>query len=442
VIPRGAGRPRLTEAESRAIRAGVRSAWPLALLAIVAGIATDVPALIPVGLLIGVLAFARGVWLRRGLDGFLYEREVATRHAVWGDRVPLTVRIRNRSLLPVAWLTAEDALSDEVIIRGEHASPVAEDPGGRRWLRNAWTLWPFETVERRFVVQADRRGRVAFGPVTLRAGDLFAGTAAEGRLDLPLELTVAPRTLPVRTGASRARWSTQQRAVAGFPEDPAHVVGVRAYRPGDSPRRIDWRATARTGTPLSKRFEASRERELLLALDIQTMEGATVGAGYDAELVEALCVAAASLARDAIGGGARVGLAAMAYSYRPRTEVRVPPAGGPRQLLALTDALARLSPYASGAFGALLAALPRWLPGHCQVVIVTARDPAPYLPVLRRLRGLGYELLLVGVGSAGPTAAARAREAGLPAITARLDPDWRAAEALDLATGTAAGAAP
>ena len=82
--------------------------------------------------------------------------------------------------------------------------------------------------------------------------------------------------------------AAQQRAVAGFPEDPAHFVGVRAYQPGDSPRRIHWRATARTGTPRSKRFEASRERELLLAVDVQTMPGPAVGAGFDAERVEAL----------------------------------------------------------------------------------------------------------------------------------------------------------
>ena len=346
---------------------------------------------------------------------------------------PITVTIWNRSWLPVAWLTAEDQLSDSVVIRGDSAEAVGEDVSGRRWLRNAWTLWPFERVERRFLLEADQRGRIAFGPVTLAAGDLFAGTAAEGDLAQPAELTIAPRTLPVRTGASHARWSAQQRAVAGFPEDPAHFVGVRAYQLGDSPRRIHWRATARTGTPRSKRFEASRERELLLAVDIQTLPGPAVGAGFDPERVEALCVTAASLARDAIGGGARCGLAAAAYSYRPRAEVRLAPAGGPRQLLALTDTLARLSPYASGAFGTLLGGLPRWLPLHAQVVVITARDPIEFLPVLRRLRASGYELLLVGVGPEASVAAARGQAAGLRTITADLAPDWRTADALALA---------
>lgn len=425
--------PRLTQAESRAIREGLRSAWPIALIAVAVGVIADIPALIPVGMLVGALALARELWLRRGLRGFHYQRELGTRHAVWGDRVPITVTLWNRSWLPVAWLTAEDQLSEAAVIRGDTARPVGEDISGRRWLRNAWTLWPFEKVERRFVLEADQRGRIAFGPVRLEAGDLFAGTAATGELQQPAELTIAPRSLPVRTGASRARWSTQQRPVPGFPEDPAHFVGVRAYQPGDSPRRIHWRATARTGTPRSKRFEASRERELLLAIDIQTMPGSAIGAGFEAELVEALCVTAASLARDAIAGGARVGLAAAAYSFRPRAEVRVAPAGGPRQLLALTDTLARLSPYPSGPFQTLLGGLPRWLPIQAQIVVVTARDPADQLPVLRRLRASGYELLVVGVGPARTAIAARARDAGIRTIAADLAPDWRTADALTLA---------
>jgi uncharacterized protein (DUF58 family) len=463
----GSVKPRLSVEESRAIREGLRSAWPVALLAVAVGVVADVPALIPVGILLGVLAMARTLFLRRGLRGFEYQRTLPTRHAVWGDRVPVTVRVWNRSWLPAAWLTAEDQLSEAVIIRGARASDAApaggrpptvgsapaegrpatpgsvtprersvvgEEITGRRWLRNAWTLWPYERVERRFVLEADHRGRIAFGPVRLAAADLFAGTAGEGDLQLPYELTVAPRSLPVRTGSSRARWSAQQRAVPGFPEDPAHFVGVRAYQPGDSPRRIHWRATARTGTPRSKRFEASRERELLLAIDIQTVDGPAVGAGYDAELVETLCVTAASLARDAIGGGARCGLAAAAYSYRPRAEVRVAPAAGPRQLLTLTDTLARLSPYASGPFGTLLAGLPRWLPLQAQIVILTARDPSDWLPVTRRLRASGFDLQLIAVGPERAAIATRARDAALPTLVADLGPDWRIADALALAS--------
>ncbi len=165
----------------------------------------------------------------------------------------------------------------------------------------------------------------------------------------------------------------------------------------------------------------------------QTVAGPVIGGGFEPDVVEALCVVAASLARDAITTGARCGLAAAAFSYRPRAEVRITPGAGPRQLLTLTDALARLSPYASGPFPGLLAALPRWVAPHTQLVILTARDPGEALPVLRRLRASGYDVRLVGVGPAAATVAARAGAAGFSVRTATLDPDWRTADALAIA---------
>ena len=122
---RGSGTPRLTVEESRAIRERLRSAWLIALAIIVVGIVADAPALIPVGILVGVLGLARELFLRRGVRGFAYQRTVATRHAVWGDRVSITVRIWNRSWLPAAWLTAEDQLSEAVVIRADR--PAAPD---------------------------------------------------------------------------------------------------------------------------------------------------------------------------------------------------------------------------------------------------------------------------------------------------------------------------
>ncbi len=421
---------RLSEAESRAIRERLGSIRALAVAVVVAGVVLGVPALVPVGLLIGALALVRDAWTRRGLRGIEYQRELATGHAVWGDTVRMTVTVRNRSWLPVPWLTADDPLSEPITIEG--GTVLAEEATEQRWLRNAWTLWPFERVEREFRLRADRRCRVAFGPVHLESADLFAGTAAAGDLPAPAELSVAPRSLPVVMIGARTRWSAQQHAIPGLPEDPVHVAGVRPYLPGDSPRRIHWKATARTGTPLSKRFDASREREMLLAVDVQTLPGRPPGVAYDPDLLEAICVTAASIVRDAIASGSRCGLAAAAYTYRPRTDVRILPGTGSRQLLTLMDALARLGPYASAPFESLLAGLPRWLPLQTRLIVITGREPELALAVLRRLRSLGYGMEIIAVGAVAPSAVERARSAGFRALTAELAPDWRSADALAL----------
>ena len=130
------------------------------------------PALRRIRLVLGSLALARAVWLRRGLRKVIDTgaRDLSTRRCITGDEVVVSVSIWNRSIMPVGWLTVEDEASDNFrlreVIAGGDASADGESAVYRE-LRNAWSLLPFERVERRFHLLADQRGRVAFGPAHL-----------------------------------------------------------------------------------------------------------------------------------------------------------------------------------------------------------------------------------------------------------------------------------
>jgi uncharacterized protein (DUF58 family) len=53
----------------------------------------------------------------------------------------------------------------------------------------------------------------------------------------------------------------------------------RPYQPGDDPRNIDWRVTARSSTAYTKLFREERERPVLVVVDLRnTMHFATQGA--------------------------------------------------------------------------------------------------------------------------------------------------------------------
>ena len=67
------------------------------------------------------------------------------------------------------------------------------------------------------------------------------------------------------------------------------------------------------------------------------------------------------------------------------------------------------------------------------MVVLSARDPAPYLDSMRRLRGSGYTVDHVALGPEREAARGTARAAGLRARTGSLDPGWRDAHALVLA---------
>lgn len=79
----------------------------------------------------------------------------------------------------------------------------------------------------------------------------------------------------------------------------------RPYQPGDDPRSIDWRVTARSTTAYTKLFREERERPVLVALDLRAnMHFATQGCfkSVNASRAAALIAWAAHHRGDRLGG--------------------------------------------------------------------------------------------------------------------------------------------
>lgn len=409
-------------------RAGL--AFGLALVAV--GIVAAAPGLVLIGLLAVFAASVTELWSRYGLRGLHYERTIGRDRAVWGDEVPLDIAIWNDKPLPLAWLSVDDFATEGTVVREEPLVP--SNRPGLTILRSRWTVGWYERVVRHLTIVADHRGVYSFGPVQATVADLFGrGAATEEHADRGTYI-VRPRSVPVRIASPQHLPLGFLPARHSLFEDPALFAGVRPYQPGDPMRRIHWRATARTGVPVSKRFDPSRAREVLIVLDVQTMPGPHWMLHYDEDLVESLMVAAASLARHALAEGASCGLAATAYSRTLDRFAIVAPRAGRDQLAAIADLLGRLSEVSSAPFEHLVARLPRTASPGTTVLVLTARDPAPYLAALTRLDRNGYPVQLVGLGPNGHRAAARARAFGLAATIGSLTPDWRTSDALVLAS--------
>jgi uncharacterized protein (DUF58 family) len=107
----------------------------------------------------------------------------------------------------------------------------------------------------------------------------------------------------------------------------------RAYAIGDDARHIDWRLTARSGTPHTKLFQAERERLTLVIAD--TAPSLYFGTRVRFKSVQA-ARAGAIAAWAAVRDGDRI--AALRGSER---DPPVPPAAGPRGALRVLDALVR-----------------------------------------------------------------------------------------------------
>ncbi|MBR3902686.1 MAG: DUF58 domain-containing protein [Akkermansia sp.] len=123
---------------------------------------------------------------------------------------------------------------------------------------------------------------------------------------------------------STATFAGQYRS--GFRGQGLDFDDFREYRAGDEPRFIDWKVTARTGTPYVRTFHEEREQVLLLAVDVSgSMDYASAGLA-DTKREYAAQIAAV-LAYSAALNGDKVGL--LLFGHRPH--FYLPPAKGMKQ---------------------------------------------------------------------------------------------------------------
>src|SRR5215213_3343996 len=118
-----------------------------------------------------------------------------------------------------------------------------------------------------------RRGRYTLEPLTVRSSYPF-GLAGRVVALLPADdVIVLPR--PARVDTERLRTWMFRAWVAGddrrrlrrVVERAAEIHGLRDYRPGDSPRRVHWKATARRNRLTVREYEDAAPPRLLLVVD-------------------------------------------------------------------------------------------------------------------------------------------------------------------------------
>ena len=101
---------------------------------------------------------------------------------------------------------------------------------------------------------------------------------------------------------------------------------LRPYLPGDDVRSIDWKALARTGSPMIRRYREDRDLTVLFVVDVSASQRAGAKAQSKADLAAEIC---AVLALAAIRNKDRVGL--LLFASKPERYVR--PSGGATHVL-------------------------------------------------------------------------------------------------------------
>jgi uncharacterized protein (DUF58 family) len=198
------------------------------------------------------------------------------------------------------------------------------------------------------------------------------------------------------------------------------TVGVREYRPGDSPRRLHWKATARApGQALQvKLFEPTTSHRLHVLLNVSTSEENWSWQGYDPEALEAAITTAASVANWGVEHGLLIGLAANAKIFHSTSSVRILPSRDPRQLMHIFEALAKLVPMGSMSTEMLVDIEGRELAYGTTVVMVTSVASQSLVHQLQQLKRRGHRPVLLLITSADEPLAPLD---GMPAYAIRIE---------------------
>jgi uncharacterized protein (DUF58 family) len=176
-------------------------------------------------------------------------------------------------------------------------------------------------------------------------------------------------------------------------EDPLRFSGVRPYTPGDLPRRIHWRASARTGELQSKQFEPGALATLAIFLDVNTFE--RFWEGLDPQRLERAISATASLAAHGLEARRQVGVYANAPVPGRQRLLRIPPGRAPGQLARILEALALVVPYTGNRVEAMIALESRRLPWGSTIVVVTGYVTEGLESSLAALHRAGHAITLV-----------------------------------------------
>jgi uncharacterized protein (DUF58 family) len=178
-----------------------------------------------------------------------------------GEPFSVTLRFRNgKRAFPAFALRFEDRLSHEGRPAQAQPPPV--------WLPSAK---PGERVRGSYSIVAMTRGKAKLGPVTLTAE--FPPSFARYRRTLAVEdeILVLPRRATLhRRVVNRllSRMENLECVPVLYAPGEDEFAGLRDYRPGDNPRRIHWKMSARAPDRLLVReFEDTRVRNAVVLLD-------------------------------------------------------------------------------------------------------------------------------------------------------------------------------
>jgi uncharacterized protein (DUF58 family) len=315
-----------------------------------------------------------GLWLTpRGINLYI-TRTLSAERVTPNMPVTFTLRIVNLGGR-IEELLLEDQISPALSI-------VDGKPNYLCTLKKGQTLTWTYTV-------SGPRGSFTFKGLEATARDHLDVSRLSQFIPVTGQMFVVPPFTRIKNIKIRPR---QTRAYAGT--IPARIggpgvefFGLREYQPGDTPRWINWRASARHEHALfTNEYEQERVADVGIVLDGR--ENVNVGNG-SRSLFEHTVIAAAALSDAFLSAGNRVGL--LLYGHTLRWTF---PGYGHIQRERIMQSLARAEVGNSSVFADLMRIPSQLFPMNSQLVFVSPLKSSDYATFVH-LRARGYQVMVI-----------------------------------------------
>jgi len=198
------------------------------------------------------------------LDNIEITRTIDKEKVFAEDFVFVTVTVENKGRLRIDYLEVFDTYPEIfTLVLGKSVMTTRLDPGEKKVFS--------------YVLQCRRRGTHKIGPTKLVVHDRLGLHLEQKQFEIYTELLIYPSYQDVRKmeamvgqrtlGRMFGSHKTRQKGIG------TEFFGLRNYFPMDEYRRIDWKATAKTGGIMIKEYETEKNITILILLDTSASMG-------------------------------------------------------------------------------------------------------------------------------------------------------------------------
>ncbi|SVC32729.1 uncharacterized protein METZ01_LOCUS285583, partial [marine metagenome] len=323
-----------------------RSLWVLLGIPLVAaGLAAEVPIITGIGLIITVAIALSRLWSRRLFNRLNLKIPITNSRIYQDEETHILIELENRKFLPLPWLRIVIQLSNELEVTDENIRTIAGDLHQTVVLRGS--IGWYEKKSWKIPITSKHRGNFRIDSPVIHTSDLFGLFPRKQQFNVAANLIVYPKIIELTDlGFPADRPLGESKGRNQLFEDPLRIAGLRDYEPGDSLRRIDWKATARKGEIQSKVYEPSAAQHLYVFMNIDTLSHSWEG--FLPEHLERTISVAASISVWATTVKFAVGLLANGSLLGSDRPLRLPPSRSKVQILRILESLAAIQPLTMG----------------------------------------------------------------------------------------------